>query len=91
MLRREVREGDRVKVPSNLLAVLRQRDLQSVAKSVAAETGMVYRPFVDGERTAGVYRRLVATAAAAWRCWMMAWASAWCPGVRSLSSVLASR
>jgi len=55
------REGNRLNIPSSLLATLRQRDLEGVAKSVAAETGKVYRPLVDGERITGVYRRLVAT------------------------------
>ena len=56
------RDGDRLKVPSNLLTALRQRDLDSVAKAITAETGMSYRPLADGERTAGVYRRMVVTA-----------------------------
>jgi len=49
-------------VPSNLLTALRQRDLDDVAKALAAETGMSYRPLVDGERATGVYRRMVVTA-----------------------------
>jgi hypothetical protein len=56
------RDADTLKVPSNLLTVLRQRDLDAVAKALAAETGMVHRPLVDGERTTGVYRRMVVTA-----------------------------
>jgi hypothetical protein len=56
------RDGDRLKVPSNLLTALRQRDLDDVAKALAAETGMSYRPLVDGDRTTGVYRRMVVTA-----------------------------
>ena len=55
------RDGDRIKLPSNLLTALRQRDLDSVAKAITAETGMSYRPLADGERTAGVYRRMVVT------------------------------
>ena len=55
------RDGDILKMPSNLLTVLRQRELDAVAKALAAETGMVHRPLVDGERTAGVYRRMVVT------------------------------
>jgi type IV secretory pathway VirD2 relaxase len=55
------RDSDRLKVPANLLSALRQRDLQVVAKALAAETGMSYRPLIDGERTAGVYRRTVVT------------------------------
>jgi type IV secretory pathway VirD2 relaxase len=56
------RDGDNLKVPSNLLTALRQRDLDSVAKAITAETGMSYRPLADGERTTGVYRRMVVTA-----------------------------
>jgi hypothetical protein len=55
-------EGDRLKVPANLLTALRQRDLEGVGKSLATETGMAYRPLADGERTSGVYRRMVVTA-----------------------------
>jgi type IV secretory pathway VirD2 relaxase len=55
-------DGDRLKVPSNLLTVLRQRDLDDVANALAAETGMSYRPLVDGERATGVYRRMLVTA-----------------------------
>jgi hypothetical protein len=48
-------------VPSNLLSVLRQRDLDSVAKAIAAGTGMFYQPLVDRERATGIYRRMVVT------------------------------
>jgi Protein of unknown function (DUF3363) len=41
--------------------VLRPRDLDAVAKALAAETGMVHRSIVGGERTTGVYRRMVVT------------------------------
>jgi type IV secretory pathway VirD2 relaxase len=56
------RDGDRLKLPPNLLTALRQRDLDSTAKALAHETGLSYRPPVDGERAAGVYRRMVLTA-----------------------------
>src|SRR5437899_6767105 len=56
------RDGERLTVPSNLLSALRQRDLESVAKALAAETGMVHRPLVDGQRATGVYRRMVVAA-----------------------------
>lgn len=55
------RDGDRLKVPANLLSALRQRDLGSVAKAIAAETGLAHRPLADGDRTTGVYRRMVVT------------------------------
>jgi Protein of unknown function (DUF3363) len=56
------RDGDRLKVPSDLLTALRQRDLHAVAKALAAETGLSYRPLVDGEHATGVYKRMVVTA-----------------------------
>jgi hypothetical protein len=55
------REGNRLNVRSSLLATLRERDLESVARSVAAENGRAYRPRMDGERITGIYRRLVVT------------------------------
>ena len=55
------REDNQLKPPPNLLTALRQRDLDGVAKAIAAETGMVHRPLVEGERITGVYRRLVVT------------------------------
>ncbi len=56
------RDGERLKAPSNLLTALRQRDLDAVAKALAAETGMTHQPLIDGVCTSGVYRRLVVTA-----------------------------
>jgi type IV secretory pathway VirD2 relaxase len=55
------REGNQLKLPNNLLTALRKRDLDGVAKAITMDTGMVHRPLVDGERAAGVYRRLVVT------------------------------
>ena len=54
-------DGERLKLPSNLLATLRQRDLESVAKTITAETGMRYRPLVDGIPKSGSYQRMVVT------------------------------
>ncbi len=51
-----------MKLPSNVLSLLRQRDLETVAKTLAAETGMAYRPGTGGEPVTGVYRRMVTTA-----------------------------
>jgi len=58
------REHNQLKLPSNLLTVLRQRELEGVAKAIAAETGMVHRPLIEGERITGAYRRLVVTSSA---------------------------
>ncbi|MBE7417395.1 MAG: relaxase/mobilization nuclease and DUF3363 domain-containing protein [Ideonella sp.] len=49
--------GQRVVVARNLLKVLRDRDLDSAARSLCAQTGRAYRPVKDGERVSGVYRR----------------------------------
>lgn len=43
----------------NLLGTLRQRDLEAAARGIAGETGLPYRPALDGERVSGVYRRNV--------------------------------
>jgi hypothetical protein len=56
------RDGDALKLPSNLLTALRQRDLDMVAKAITAEAGVPYRPLVEGERSTGVYRRTVIAA-----------------------------
>ncbi len=51
--------GSRVVLARNLLGTLRHRDLDEAARAIASETGMAYRPAVDGERVSGVYRRHV--------------------------------
>ena len=43
----------------NLLGTLRQRDLDAATRGINGETGMPYRPAVEGERVSGVYRRNV--------------------------------
>ena len=51
------RQGHRVILARNLLATLRNRELAQVAADIAAETGLEYRPVLDGQRVAGIYRR----------------------------------
>lgn len=51
------RRGQRIVLSRNLLAILRDREVASVARSVSAETGLVHRPVHDGARIRGVYRR----------------------------------
>lgn len=51
------RRGTRVVFARNLLGTLRQRDLDATARGIAGETGLPYRPAVDGVRVSGVYRR----------------------------------
>lgn len=53
------RRGQRVVLARNLLATLRDRELAQTGKDIAAETGLVHRPLVDGQRVAGTYRRSV--------------------------------
>jgi hypothetical protein len=51
-----------VNVSANLITALRQRNLDSVGKALAAETGLVHRPLVESARAGGVYRRMVVMA-----------------------------
>jgi type IV secretory pathway VirD2 relaxase len=53
------RRGQRLIVARNLLATLRSRDIDTAAKTIAAETGLTHHPVADGERVTGVYRRNV--------------------------------
>jgi type IV secretory pathway VirD2 relaxase len=46
----------------NFLAVLRERELESAAGSITKETGLDYRPAIDGTRESGVYRGAVTLA-----------------------------
>jgi len=53
------RRGQRVILARNLLATLRGREIDSVAKTNATETGLAHRAVTDGERVTGIYRRNV--------------------------------
>ncbi|CAM4134221.1 relaxase/mobilization nuclease domain-containing protein [Bordetella pseudohinzii] len=53
------RRGQRVILPRNLLAMLRNRELMEAAKDITADTGLVHRPVADGQRVVGIYRRSV--------------------------------
>ncbi|WP_312452883.1 relaxase/mobilization nuclease and DUF3363 domain-containing protein [Stutzerimonas nitrititolerans] len=53
------RRGQRVILARNLLGTLRNRELASAVKDIAAETGLEHRPVADGQRVAGIYRRSV--------------------------------
>ena len=53
------RRGQRVILARNLLTTLRNRELAQAAKDITAETCLEHRPFTDGQRVAGVYRRSV--------------------------------
>jgi type IV secretory pathway VirD2 relaxase len=51
------RRGQRVVFARDLLDTLRKRDLSAAAATVSAEIGLAYRPSVEGEHVAGVYRQ----------------------------------
>ncbi|TWT20310.1 DUF3363 domain-containing protein [Luteimonas marina] len=53
------RRGQRVTFARNLLATLRNRELEHAAKTIAADTGLSHRPVAKNERITGTYRRSV--------------------------------
>ena len=56
------RQGQRVVFARDLLATLRQRELEDAAAKLSAETGLAYQPAAEGERVSGVYRQRVTLA-----------------------------
>jgi type IV secretory pathway VirD2 relaxase len=53
------RRGQDIVFARNLLATLRNREIETVAKSIATETGLTHRTVSDGKRVTGIYRRSV--------------------------------
>lgn len=53
------RRGQRTALARNLLVTLRARELESVAAVVKAESGLIYRPVIDGVPVSGTLRRSV--------------------------------
>lgn len=51
------RQGQRVIFARDLLDTLRKRDLTTAAAKLSTETGLAYRPSIEGEHVAGVYRQ----------------------------------
>jgi hypothetical protein len=51
------RQGQRVIFARDMLSTLRERDLTAAAARLSAEAGLTYRPSVEGEHIAGVYRQ----------------------------------
>jgi hypothetical protein len=51
------RREQRVILARNLLGTLRGREIDSAAKTIAAEPGLAHRVVADGERVTGIYRR----------------------------------
>ena len=54
------RRGQRVVFARDLLDTLRRRELDGVVRKISTEIGLAYRPSVDGEHVAGIYRKRVA-------------------------------
>lgn len=53
------RKGQRLILTSNLLGTLRQRDIETAAKAITAESGLTHHPVAEGQRITGMYRRSV--------------------------------
>jgi type IV secretory pathway VirD2 relaxase len=51
------RQGQRVICARNLLATLRQRELDATAARLSSSSGLPYHPAAEGEAVAGVYRQ----------------------------------
>ncbi|MEO6923899.1 MAG: DUF3363 domain-containing protein, partial [Bryocella sp.] len=51
------RRGQRIVLARNLLAALRDRDVDAAASTIAGESGLFHRVVKDGERVSGEYRR----------------------------------
>ena len=51
------RDGDKVTLGRSLIATLRDRELDSVGRRLASETGLAYLPAEAGDSVAGVYSR----------------------------------
>ena len=57
-----LRQRQRVIFVRDLLDTLRRRELNEETAKIAAETGLAYRPRLEGEHVTGVYRRRVTLA-----------------------------
>ena len=56
------RDGDKVTIGRNLVGTLRSRELNTVGRRLASETGLAHQPAEPGEPVAGTYRRRLALA-----------------------------
>ena len=56
------RDGDRVTFGRNLVGTLRNRELDTVGRRLASETGQAHLPAETGEHVSGVYRRRLSLA-----------------------------
>ena len=57
-----VRQAQRVVFARDLLATLRRRELDEATDTLAANSGLAYRPPVEGEPVAGIYRQRITLA-----------------------------
>jgi type IV secretory pathway VirD2 relaxase len=51
------RRGQHVVLARNLLSTLRATEVEAAARRIESDTGLNYRPIVDGDRASGTYRR----------------------------------
>ena len=56
------RDGDKVTLGRNLIGTLRNRELDTVGRRLAEETGLAHVPAESGEPVSGVYRRRLSLA-----------------------------
>jgi len=56
------RDGDKVTIGRNLVATLRDRELDAVGRNLASETGLAHLPAQAGDHVSGVYRQRLSLA-----------------------------
>jgi type IV secretory pathway VirD2 relaxase len=56
------RDGDKITLGRNLIGTLRDRELDTMARRLASETGLAYMPSKAGESVSGVYSRRLSLA-----------------------------
>ncbi|EIG61290.1 VirD2 family relaxase/mobilization nuclease [Bradyrhizobium sp. WSM1253] len=56
------RDGDKITVGRNLIGTLRNRELETVGRRLASETGLAHLPAEAGESVSGVYSRRLSLA-----------------------------
>jgi type IV secretory pathway VirD2 relaxase len=56
------RSGSQVTFARNLLATLRQREVDGAAAKLGAESGLAHHPLAEGDAVSGIYRRRLALA-----------------------------
>ncbi len=49
--------GHHIALARNLLSTLRTKELETAARRIESDTGLLYRPVPDGDRVSGTYRR----------------------------------